>query len=129
MFSPKHVRAGQPKTPVRAVVHSENFHNKGPTQNPPSRGRLRTPTALRLTNNVNQNTKESCKAAPIFCQSTPPVVFHPEVPEFSPNILTDIDECPALPASAKNAYATQSITKTTTPDTATPEAVRSIKRN
>ena len=102
---------------------------QGPYPDSPPGGRLRAPTALRITANFNQNIKEATKAATILYQTTTQFVFQPDIPEFSPKVLTDWEEYPTLPASAETAHASQVLTKTAAPDTATPEAVGSGKRN
>ena len=81
---------------------------------------MRSPTALRLVSNVNRNIKEAHKADPILCHSDPPVIFCPDVPEFSPNFLSYGREWPALPDSAETIYAAQALTETAAPDAATP---------
>ena len=93
----------------------ENFLNKGPTRTPPPGGRTRAPTTLRLPTNVNQNIEEAHESDLILCQATPSVVFHPEVPDFSPNVLTNKEEWPALLASAETAQADLVLAKNTTP--------------
>ena len=105
------------------------FRNKGHTRTPPPEGRPWDPTALRLTTNVNQNIEEYTEEALILCQATPQVVFHLGIPEFSPNVLTDREECPSLLACAETSHAYQAPNKTATPDTATPAAVGISKRN
>ena len=82
--------------PCRAANHpctssfpSESFCNRVPTRNPPPGGRPRSPTSFSLTSNANQNIQEANKAAPIICQDKTPVLFYPEVIEFSTNVLTE----------------------------------------
>ena len=104
--------------PCTSGSPSKNCRNWGPT---------RAPTAPRLTTNVIQKIKESQKAAPTLFQDTPLVVFHPYSPAFSTSVLTKGDEFPALPARADTAHAAPALTKTASPDPATPAAVGSRK--
>ena len=78
---------------------------------------------------MNYNIDEDTKAAPILCHATPRFIFHPDAPEFSPNILTDGYEWHTLPASAKGSHPFQALTNTETLETSTPEAVRAGKIN
>ena len=88
----------------------ENYRNKEPTCTPPPGGRLRDPTPPRLTANMNQSITESTKATnstPIIYKATYQIVFNPDVPEFSPNTLTDVGGWLDLQASARAAHAAQ----------------------
>ena len=76
---------------------------------------------------MDQNIKEDIEAALILCNATPQVVFHPYIPEFSPNVLMYREEWPALTDGSETAHASQSITSTSSPDTATAASVRSGK--
>ena len=78
---------------------------------------------------MNQNIAEANEAAPILCQSTPQVVFHPGVPESSPNVIRYGAGGSTLSSRAEAAHATQAFTETDAPDTATPEAIGSGKIN
>ena len=75
------------------------------------------------------NIKEAEKSAPILCQSILQVVFHPDLPELSPNILTDGEEWPALLAIPKTNHAGQVLTNTAAPNTNTTADVRRGKIN
>ena len=87
------------------------------------------PTAPSLTANAKQNIKEVQEASPILCHSIPLVVFHSDVQAFSPSVLTRGDEWAALLARANAAHISQSLTKTSAPDTAATAAVGSGKIN
>ena len=84
---------------------------------------------MSLTTNVNQNIKEAIEFAPILCQAIPQVIFHPDVPDFFPNVLTDGEKWPALSASAKTVHAIEVLANTAAPNIATPVAVVSVKIN
>ena len=86
--------------PCTSSFKSENCCNRGPTQNLARMGMPQDPTYLRITTNRNQKIWEAQKASLILCQRTPLVVFHPDAPEFSLNIITGREELPALPACA-----------------------------
>ena len=87
------------------------------------------PTAPSLTANAKQNIKEVQEASPILCHSIPLVVFHSDVPEISPSVLTRGAEWAALLDRANAAHIPQSLTKTSAPDTAATAAVGSGKIN
>ena len=129
MFRSKHVRSGQTTKHVKSRFPSENCHKKIPTRSPPPGGIPCARIALRLTTSVNQNIIEATNAAPIIFRDTPQVIFHPDVLEFSPNILTYEGGCPALLSSAGSNHAEQALTDTATPDTATPSAIGISKIN
>ena len=106
--------------PCTSVCPSGNFRNRGP---------MYYPTAPRLTANVRQNIKEAQEASPILCHSIHLVVFHSDVPEISPSVLTRGAEWAALLDRANAAHIPQSLTKTSAPDTAATAAVGSGKIN
>ena len=120
---------GATNCPCTSGFPSENFRNRGPTRTSPPGGRPRSPTALSLTTNTNQNTEVAHKSALILCQANPPVVFYPYAPLFSPSAPTGREEWPVLPSRAETTHAEQALTKTSTPDTATPAAGGIGKRN
>ena len=78
---------------------------------------------------MKQNTEEAHEAVPILCQDTPPVVFYPDEPALSHSVPTSGDEWPDLPACAETPHASQVLTETAVPDTATPVAVKGGKIN
>ena len=82
-----------------------------------------------LTINVRQTIEESQEAALTLCQSTPPVVFHPDAPDLSTSALTRVAKWPALPSRADTAHASPALTETAAPDPTTPAAVGSGKIN
>ena len=90
---------------------------------------MRAPTVPRLTTNVIQNIKEAKESIPILFQPIPLVVFHPDAPTFSPSVLIIVFKWITLPACANTAQASQALTETTTPNTATLETVGSSKIN
>ena len=106
------------RLPIRKLLQ------QGPYLDPPQPGgRPWDPIYLKLTTNLNRNTKEAHEAAPILCQAIPLVLFNPNVPKLSLKLLTDGEEWPALLASAKTGHTIQELTKTAAPDTATSESV------
>ena len=72
---------------------------------------------------MNRNIGEAIEVALILFQATPHFVFHPDVSYFTPNVLTDGEEWPTLTDSKKIAHASQALTETAVPDTATPASV------
>ena len=64
---------------------------------------------------MNRNTEEAPKSTPILYQDIPQLVFHPDVPEFSPNFLTDGEECPALPDTDNTSHTAHALTNTAAP--------------
>ena len=64
------VRVSQPSLYNKLLI-KKNFH-QGPYPTPPSGGRRRAPTYLRLMINMNQNTEEAHETAPILFQATLP---------------------------------------------------------
>ena len=78
---------------------------------------------------MNRNTEEAPKCTPILYQDIPQLVFHPGVPEFSPNVLMDGEEWSDLLASAETTHTAQALTDTAAPNTAIPTAVGSRKTN
>ena len=86
-------------------------------------------TAPRLTTNVIQNIDEDQGAARTLCHDTPPFVFHPYEPAFSPRFLTRGAEWPVLLARADTAHATQALTDTDNPNPDTPATIRIGKIN
>ena len=99
---------------------SDNCYNQGLTQ---------VPTVSRLTTNVIKTIEEAQKFALTLCHAFSPVVFHQEVPAFSTSVLPRGDEWPASPLHSNTDHEAPAITKTVTPDPATPAAIRSGKRN
>ena len=84
-----------------------NFHNRGPTQTPPYGGRPRPSTVLKLITNMERNIEDAQEAAPILCQSTPPVIFtqthqssHPPSPWAESSCLP-YRRAPKLPTQPK----------------------------
>ena len=97
-----------------------NFSQPGP---------YTAPSAPTLTTNVIQTIEGAQEVSPTIRQSISLVVFHQDVPVFSPSILTRGSDWPALPACANTDHADQAITNTSNPDTATLAAGRSGKIN
>ena len=73
----------------KSALPLEEKCNKVPTWTSPPGEMRQARTDLRVTTNVNQNIKEDHQSASIFFQAIPSVVFQPNIPEFSPNVLTD----------------------------------------
>ena len=92
--------------PCKSGCPSGNCRNRGPT---------RAPTAPRLTTNVSETIEEAQEAAPIIYQAIDLVVFHQDVPAFSPSILPRGDDWPGLPVRADTAYAAPALTNTAAP--------------
>ena len=78
--------------------------------------------------NVNQ-IMEATKAAQILYQVTHQVSFHPNSPDFTHPVHTDMVGGAALPASTSVDHATHAVTKTAASDTNTPASIRSGKIN
>ena len=78
---------------------------------------------------MSETTKEAQESAPTFFQAIAPVVFHQDIPEFSPIILLRGYKWPALSVRADTAHAYPALTETPSPDLATPAAGRSGKIN
>ena len=106
--------------PFTSDCPSENCRNRGPT---------RPPAATRLTANISQTIKEAQESSPTLCQAISLVVFHPDAPVFSPSVPTRGAKWPALPTRIDTAHASPALTKTTTPNPATPAAAGSSKIN
>ena len=104
-----------------SVCPSQEFWSKTPLKTPPQKERPRGPTSPSLMNNVRKNIAEANKAAPIIFQVTCQVVFHLDKPALSPPITANREIWTALLVGA--ALTDPAITKTTAPNTTTPEAV------
>ena len=78
---------------------------------------------------MNQSIVEATEAAPILCQISHQVIFHPEIPAFPPHILAYWTGCPTLLARASATYAAYTLTDTAAPDTDTQATIGSSKRN
>ena len=76
---------------------------------------------------MNQIIKGATDAAPIFCQDTTQVVFHPYDPALSPTFLTNGTGWPTLLACAGAVRAAHTLTKTTASYTTTAAAIGSGK--
>ena len=76
-----------------------------------------------------QNIEEAQDAAPTLRQATPLVVFCPDVPAFSPRVLTIGANWRDFPECADNAHTTKALTDTPIPYPAIPVAVGRGKIN
>ena len=96
-----------------------------PLRTPPRRGGGgQFPSTARLMKNVSKNTTEATKAAPIIWQVALQIFFLPYKPKLFPTVTTNGARWYALPDSAVATLASHALTKTATPNTTTPAAVR-----
>ena len=117
MCRPTHIRDRPQTVRVQAVFHQKIV---GPTQ---------ASTAPRLTANASQNIEGGQEDSLILCQTTAPVVFHQDTLALSLNVLTIGSKWTTLWDRFNTTHAAKALTKTATPNTATPAYGGSGKRN